>query len=120
MRKISLMAKVEKKDGDREYRKFILSWLPKYGERIQMILLNIKDKREINEDDMEVMRTAFRSYYMGYCPDFVPAWQPHDKSSAKQLSITDNSDNTIAENQGGLIFDTIPTEPNIVIENEKV
>ena len=114
------MAKVEKKDGDREYRKFILSWLPKYGERIQMILLNIKDKREINDDDMEVMRTAYRSYYMGYCPDFVPAWQPPAKKATQLSIINDTLTDTITENQNGLVFDNTPSEPKIGIENEKV
>jgi hypothetical protein len=56
---------MKKADIDREYRKFAEQWLPKYSERLQLSLLNMKDKRDIREDDWEVLRVAFRNYYFG-------------------------------------------------------
>jgi hypothetical protein len=70
---------MKKADIDREYRKFAEQWLPKYSERLQLSLLNMKDKRDIREDDWEVLRVAFRNYYFGYLSDFVPEWQPPKK-----------------------------------------
>jgi hypothetical protein len=114
------MAKLEKKDIDREYRKYVTQWLPKFVERLTIDLLCIKEKREIPENDWEVLETAFQSYYMGYCADFIPAWQPPVKTATQQGLFADNLTDTITENQIGMTFDNIPTEPKTVIENEKV
>jgi len=116
---------LKKKDIDREYRKFLENWLPKYCERLQLTQLNIKDKRDIREEDWEVLRVAHRSYYMGYLPDFIPKWQPpHLKP--KQATIFDPAMPDSAklsenpkENNLGIDFVTELPEPTIVIENGK-
>lgn len=114
------MAKLEKKDIDREYRKYITQWLPKFNERITIDLLCIKEKREIPENDWEVLETAFQSYYMGYCADFIPAWQPPVKNAVQQGLFTDGMTDTITENAVGTEFELVASEPKTVIENEKV
>lgn len=121
---------MKKKDVDREYRKFIENWLPKYSERLTFILLNLKEKRDIKESDWDVMNTTFRTYYFGYLPDFIPPWQPYDKKEVTQATIFDNNLDIKAEGKDdehdkeadinlGLDFDTVLPEPIIEIENEK-
>lgn len=117
------MGKLEKKDIDREYRKFLVNWLPKYVERLTIDLLCLKDKREIPEGDWEVLETAFQSYYMGYCADFIPAWQPPVRNATQQGLFSENTDGmagTITENPVGANFAITVSEPKIVIEDEKV
>lgn len=114
------MAKLEKKDIDREYRKYITQWLPKFNERITIDLLCIKDKREIPENDWEVLESAFYLYYMGYCADFIPAWQPPVKNATQQGLFADTLAGTITERGDGMGFEITPSEPKTVIENEKV
>jgi hypothetical protein len=117
---------MKKKDVEREHRKFFECWLPKFTERLTVSLLNIKDKRDIKEDDWEAIRTAFRSYYFGYLPDFVPEWQPPQKLS-KQTTIFDNmaedtkeETDKSADNDFGIPFAIELPEPTIIIENDTV
>lgn len=122
---------MKKKDIEREYRKFVENWLPKFVERLQLSLLCIKDKREIKEDDWEAIRTAFRNYYFGYLPDFIPPWQPPQKES-KQTTIFESMeeltekkevlDNLAEEKPSedlGEKFDIQLFEPTVIIENGK-
>ena len=112
---------MKKKDIEREYRKFVESWLPKFVERLQLSLLCIKDKREIREEDWEAIRTAFRNYYFGYLPDFIPPWQPPQKES-KQTTIFDMKEeektDRKADNENGMDFSIELPEPTIIIEND--
>ena len=121
---------MKKKDVDREYRKFVEAWLPKYAERLTFILLNLKDKRDIKESDWDVLDIAFRNYYMGYLPDFIPPWQPYDKSKETQTTIFDIKDDISADeptkeediptdNNLGMDFDIVLPEPTIIIEDGK-
>jgi hypothetical protein len=70
------MGQLAKKDIEREHRKFMLNWFPKLIERGNIILANIGNHANVIETDYEVLEAMYRSYYMGYLPDFVPAWQP--------------------------------------------
>lgn len=111
------MGKLEKKDIDREYRKYITQWLPKFNERITLSLLCIKDKREIPEGDWEVLESAFYLYYMGYCADFIPAWQPPNAKVTQQglFELTESQQELV----GTEVVNT-SEETKTVIENEKV
>ncbi len=122
---------MKKKDIEREYRKFVESWLPKFVERLQLSILCIRDKKDIKEDDWETIRTAFRNYYFGYLPDFIPPWQPPQKQS-KQTTIFDNMTKDVKENEKidksaeekpqddfGADFGVTLYEPTIIIENDK-
>ena len=122
---------MNKKDVDREYRKFVENWLPKYSERLTLILINLKDKKDIRESDWDVVNIAFRNYYMGYLPDFIPPWQPYDKKAEKQTTIFDNDNDNKSEetpkdtdkatgNNFGIDFDIKLPKPTIIIENGKV
>lgn len=111
------MAKLEKKDIDREYRKYIQNWLPKFVERLTIDQLCIKEKREIPENDWEVLEAAFYLYYMGYCADFIPAWQPPNAKVTQQGLFELTESHSI---NSGMEIDLVPSEPKIVIENEKV
>ena len=119
-----------KKDVDREYRKVVEAWLPKFSERLTLILLNLKDKRDIRESDWDVVDIAFRNYYFGYLPDFIPPWQPYDKNKETQTTIFDIKNDISAEEQpkekdiptdddNGTDFDIILPEPIIITEDGK-
>ena len=121
---------MKKKDIEREYRKFVENWLPKFVERLQLSLLCIKDKREIREEDWEAIRTAFRNYYFGYLPDFIPPWQPPQKES-KQTTIFGTMEEMTAKKEVldnlaeekpkedlGADFGVTLFEPTIIIEND--
>lgn len=112
---------MKQKDVDREYRKFLENWLPKFTERCTIFLHNLKDRKAVKENDWEVIKTAFRSYYMGYCPDFVPAWQsPQEKF--KQIGIFDMEKDKLAEEVAkkdfGEEFAIEILESTILIEND--
>ena len=115
---------MKKKDVDREYRKFVENWLPKFTERLTCCLLCIKEKKDIKEDDWEAIRAAFRDYYFGYLPDFVPPWQPPQKES-KQTTIFDSmkeeTNDRVAEETPdkdlGMDFEITLPEATIIIEN---
>lgn len=120
------MAKLEKKDVDREHRKFVLNWLPKYVERLTIDLMCLKDKTEIPEGDWEVIECAFRNYYMGYCPDFIPAWQPPVKTVKQADLFTDKiteESGSFDDHRDKMMFgtDIVTTlsEP-IIFDDEKV
>lgn len=121
---------MKQKDADREYRKFLENWLPKFTERCTIFLHNLKDRKAVKEDDWEVIKTAFRSYYMGYCPDFVPVWQP-PQEKFKQIGIFENmTENTqktqesdksaeeVAKKDFGEEFALEILEPTILIEDD--
>ena len=63
---------IKKKDIDRDYREFIEFYLPKIIERGTLILLSIKDKTEIREDDMDVLEFFYKSYYNGELSQLMP------------------------------------------------
>jgi hypothetical protein len=117
---------MKKKDIDREYRKFIDNWLPKYTERLTMFLFSLKDKRDIKENDWESVKTAFRSYYMGYCPDFIPPWEPF-VATPKQTTIfdsqkedtTDKNTDTITQSEDGTQLEVVLAEPIITTNDTK-
>ena len=123
---------MKKKDVDREYRKFVEAWLPKYAERLTLILLSLKDKRDIREPDWDVVNIAFRNYYMGYLPDFIPPWQPwqpYDKNAEKQTTIFDIAEKSVAEEESvdtdkitdnnlGTDFAIELPQPTIIIEDD--
>ena len=116
---------MKQKDADREYRKFLENWLPKFTERCTIFLHNLKDRKAVKEDDWEVIKTAFRSYYMGYCPDFVPVWQP-PQEKFKQIGIfdmekeetKDKSAEEVAKKDFGEEFALEILEPTILIEDD--
>ena len=45
-----------------------LEWLSKINERTTLILLSIKDRRDISEEDWELLRCLHRQYYLGELP----------------------------------------------------
>ena len=116
---------MKKKDVEREYRKFIENWLPRYCERLTLFLYSLKDKRDIKEGDWESVKTAFRSYYMGYCPDFIPPWEPF-VPTPKQTTIfdsvkeetTDISTDVITQSDDGTTFEVSQVEPKIIIKDD--
>ncbi len=116
---------LKKKDIDREYRKFLETWLPKYVERLTIDLINIKNKKNIPEEDWEVLKTAHRSYYMGYLSHFIPKWQnPYTPPKQATIFDSDKPDNdklseNPKENNLGIDFAAELPEPTIVIENDK-
>ena len=74
---------IKKKDIDREYRDFIELWLPKIIERGTLILLSIKDKTEIKEDDVDVLEFFYKSYYNGELSQLMPNIGSSDKEQDK-------------------------------------
>jgi hypothetical protein len=116
---------MKKKDVEREYRKFVENWLPRYCERLTLFLYSIKDKRDIKENDWESVKTAFRSYYMGYCPDFIPPWEPF-VATPKQTTIFDSvkeekhdtPSDTITQSEDGTQLEVVLTEPKIITKND--
>ena len=74
---------IKKKDIDREYRDFIEFYLPKIIERGTLILLSIKDKTEIKEDDMDVLEFFYKSYYNGELSQLMPNVGSSDKEQDK-------------------------------------
>jgi len=77
---------IKKKDIDREYRDFIESWFPKIVERGTLILLSIKDKTEIKEDDLEVLKFFYRSYHNGELSCFM-----QEVSQPQEQNVTQNN-----------------------------
>ena len=124
------IGRMKQKDIDREYRKFFTEWLPKFTERLTLSLLNLKDRREIKEEDWEAIKSAHRLYYFGYLPDYILPWQ-HPQKESKQTTIFDNIDmktdkdipreeestDRSADNNFGLPFAIEIPEPTIIIEN---
>lgn len=119
---------MKQKDIDREYRKFVREWLPKFIERGSIFLENLNNRKAIKEEDWEVIKAYHRFYYFGYCPDFVLPYKPPQKES-KQTTIfdamTDKTEEEIdkmavenAENGIGKEFDIQVLEPTIIIEND--
>jgi hypothetical protein len=121
---------MKQKDADREFRKFIREWLPKYVERGRVFLENLENRKAIKEEDWDVLKAYHRSYYFGYCPDFILPYKPPQKES-KQTTIFDNmtefkkTDEEVdrmavenAEKGIGENFDIEILEPTIVIEND--
>jgi len=93
---------VKKKDIEREYHNFIESWFPKIVERGTLILLSIKDKTEIKEDDLEVLRFFYKNYYNG---------------ELSQFAVTNTPDREQNVIQSGLFSDNPSSNPhNVTVE----
>lgn len=67
---------IKKKDIEREYRKFFLTWLPKVVERGQIIMLNVRGRNDIKEDDWDVLKFFYKSYHNGELSCFMPEVSP--------------------------------------------
>jgi len=80
---------IKKKDIDREYRDFIESWFPKIVERGTLILLSIKDKTEIKEDDLEVLKFFYRSYHNGELSCFMQEVSSHREQDKTEIPSPD-------------------------------
>jgi len=93
---------VKKKDIEREYHKFIESWFPKIVERGTLILLSIKDKTEIKEDDLDVLMFFYKNYYNG---------------ELSQFAVTNTPDREQNVIQSGLFSDNPSSNPhNVTVE----
>jgi hypothetical protein len=43
-------------------------WIAKINERLTFLLLNIKDKRDITENDYDILRVFYKTWYNGEHP----------------------------------------------------
>ena len=80
---------IKKKDIDREYRDFVESWFPKIIERGMLILISIKDKIEIKEDDMDVLEFFYKSYYNGELSQLISTSTPAREQDMTEMSHPD-------------------------------
>lgn len=87
---------IKKKDIEREYRKFFVGWFPKVLERGTLIQLNVKDKTDIKEDDLEVLKFFYKSYHNGELSQFMPeVGSPEEEEKETEIPQTDLfTDNT--------------------------
>ncbi len=62
------MAGVPKMTGvELTYRK----WLARVNEKLLFILMSIKEKKEISEQDYELLRAMHRAWYLGWHPIYA-------------------------------------------------
>jgi hypothetical protein len=80
---------IKKKEIVREYHKFVETWMPKCVERGTLLLLSIKDKTEIKEDDLEVLKFFYCSYYNGELSQFLPEASPPKEQNVTQSIQTE-------------------------------
>ena len=57
--------------------------MPKTVERATLILLSIKDKTEIREEDWDVLKFFWRGYYEGHLSNFIPEINPPQEKIVK-------------------------------------
>jgi hypothetical protein len=79
---------VNKKDTEREYRKFFQGWLPKVAERLTIILYNVRDRSDLKEEDWDVLMTAYKWYHHGELAAFMPEVGSPKEEQAK---VTQNT-----------------------------
>jgi hypothetical protein len=47
---------------------YFIDWLPRISEKLQFILLNIKEKREISEEDYDLLEVLHKNWFFGDFP----------------------------------------------------
>ena len=108
------MSQLTTKDKEREYKKFMVQWLPKVVERCSVVLSNISNRAKVSDTDLDVVQAQFRLYYMGYCPDFIPAWTPPNRiKEPKEVTLpfkNDETNDTLTEHTNGIEIESTPCE----------
>lgn len=56
-------------------------WLPVLDDKLTFILLNIKEKRDLNEDDWSVLEFFHKIYWLGEMPICRPNSKMNDKTT---------------------------------------
>jgi hypothetical protein len=102
---------VNKKDTEREYRKFFQGWLPKVAERLTIILYNVRDRSDLKEEDWDVLMTAYRWYHHGELAAFMPEVGPPKE---EQVKVTQQ---TIFDTDGTEVVDLSETNKD---DNEQI
>ena len=101
------MSQLTTKDKEREYKKFMVQWLPKVVERCSVVLSNISNRAKVSDTDLDVVQAQFRLYYMGYCSDFIPAWTPPNRTKEpKETTLFDTLTEQAPNESNGMISDT--------------
>lgn len=71
-----------------------LEWLIKMNERVTLILLKVKDKIDITEDDYDILRLWHRNWYEGV----HPLYKTHKIADTQVFEQTGLFANLIEEN----------------------
>jgi len=89
----------------------LLDWTAKITERVTFILLNIKDKREITEDDYAILKVLHKVWYNGEHPLYKTIMDGDCHSVTQTNWITDVSTVSNTSPEEGTIVDYTISEP---------
>lgn len=68
---------------------FFIDWLPRISEKLQFILLNIKESRDISEEDYELLRVLHKIWFYGEFPLFKTQLAIKEELSVQQGLFAD-------------------------------
>lgn len=85
-------------------------WLLKISERLQLILLNIKEKRNLTDSDWDVLESFLGIYREG----IMPFYQNKLKLDVQNITETGLFDTSTSDTGNGIQFDyTLSNDKNI-------
>jgi len=84
-----------------------MEWLTQINQKLTFILLNIKEKRDISEDDYDILRFLHKDWFTGEHPLYKVQTTQAVETSVQQGLFADNSD----KNTSGTNVDIPAIEP---------
>jgi len=69
---------------------FFIDWLPRISEKLQFILLNIKENRDISDGDYDLLRVLHKTWFYGEFPLYKTQLDIKEESSVQQGLFSDN------------------------------
>jgi len=88
-----------------------LDWVAKMNEKITFVLLNLKEHREITEDDYSLMKMWFGRWRCGEHPLYQAKMEGTVETVVQQGLFSANTSVLNSEEGNGMIVDTTVEEP---------
>jgi hypothetical protein len=85
---------------------YFIDWLPRISEKLQFILLNIKEKRDISEEDYFLLEVLHKIWFFGEFPLYRQELNLKEELSIQHGLFDQNSDNTADNENGTEVADT--------------
>jgi hypothetical protein len=81
---------IEMEEETIKREEFFIDWLPRISEKLQFILLNIKENRDISEEDYALLRVLHKAWFFGEYPLYKTQLAIKEELSVQQGLFADN------------------------------